>query len=572
MKHTIILIYLLFFSSFVFSADLKVKIKPYKDIKGSEFSISLERYNYSSGYYSKMDKLYNSINGIFKIEDLNVGRYMIAIMHPSSEILLYHIYIPKENSKVEINVELENVKISKQIDSVRVVGKSNKWSHWKNHQSMVFDETEKVWKLKVDNTNNDYGEFYFLLNRNEKTHSTQLPVASKTEAWADFHNYLNEGENEIIFNPALYNHESSNYKIKIKGNNSKYNTVCKELRQLKSSIISSYSRTKSLDKLYNYRNSFNSVSDKLDLLELTYKKDFPWLFASYRYDLLKISPIELKKYLLYKSKKKDEYNKLKNNDESIALLKKQASLLHGIDYNDLVLTRSLIQGIARVSSPMRIHLINEELNIPFGYFDNLLEDILKDTKNDEVKGEILYLKAYRIKRSNPKKASEILNSIIKDCPNYSQVKNGRIKKTLLGLSVKEGLKAPNFNLVTLEGTTVTLDSFKGKYVFLDFWGTWCPPCRGEIPNIKKLREEIPEQDLVILGVACRDTKEKVEQYAKDNNLNYLNAISNSEIQAKYGINSYPTTFLIDKEGKIIRKNLRGFNLSNDVKRIIYNDK
>ncbi len=133
--------------------------------------------------------------------------------------------------------------------------------------------------------------------------------------------------------------------------------------------------------------------------------------------------------------------------------------------------------------------------------------------------------------------------------------------------------AYQFELVTLDGKKITLDDFKGKVLLLDFWDTWCPPCKAEIPHFVDLYSTYNEKGLEILGVAFgREGKKVVDNFVRDYNINYTNALANQNIVYGYGgINSIPTTFLIDKEGKIYKKYI-GYNdksvFENDIKALL----
>jgi cytochrome c-type biogenesis protein len=127
--------------------------------------------------------------------------------------------------------------------------------------------------------------------------------------------------------------------------------------------------------------------------------------------------------------------------------------------------------------------------------------------------------------------------------------------------MKEGIAAPDFTIATLCGENFKLSDHKGKFVFIDFWGTWCGPCVGEVPHLIELAETIPTDQLVVIGLSVGDTEEKLNTFIAEKKINYKNAMCNDEIQQEFGVNSFPTTFLIDKEGNIVAKNLRGNLLS-----------
>ena len=117
--------------------------------------------------------------------------------------------------------------------------------------------------------------------------------------------------------------------------------------------------------------------------------------------------------------------------------------------------------------------------------------------------------------------------------------------------------APPWKLKDVDGKVVTSDQFKGKVVVLDFWATWCPPCKGEIPGYVELQKKYAADGLVFVGVSVdEDGPEVVKKFMKDHSVNYPIVMFNEDILNAYGpIEAYPTTFIIDREGVIRDKKL-----------------
>lgn len=114
-------------------------------------------------------------------------------------------------------------------------------------------------------------------------------------------------------------------------------------------------------------------------------------------------------------------------------------------------------------------------------------------------------------------------------------------------------KAPDFKLPTISGDTLSLSDYHGKVIILDFWATWCPPCRAEIPGFVNLQKEFKDQGFTVIGVAL-DKPDKVAKFYKDFKMNYPVVIGNREIAAAYGgITGIPTTFVLDRQGRIVKK-------------------
>ena len=118
---------------------------------------------------------------------------------------------------------------------------------------------------------------------------------------------------------------------------------------------------------------------------------------------------------------------------------------------------------------------------------------------------------------------------------------------------KKSVNAPDFSLQTPEGRTVKLSSLKGKVVILDFWATWCQPCRKGIPDLIELKKKFGKQGFEVIGISVdRDTKDEVIPFVKNNGINYPVVYYNDNVIRDYGgIESIPTTFVIDKQGKVV---------------------
>jgi peroxiredoxin len=118
-------------------------------------------------------------------------------------------------------------------------------------------------------------------------------------------------------------------------------------------------------------------------------------------------------------------------------------------------------------------------------------------------------------------------------------------------------KAPDFSLKDLNGKTVKLADLKGKAVILDFWATWCPPCRAEIPDLNTLYKEYKKKGATIVGVALDEGGKTaivagMKKYKLS--LDYPILIGNQDISKLYGgIDAIPTTFILDKGGNIVNK-------------------
>jgi thiol-disulfide isomerase/thioredoxin len=128
-----------------------------------------------------------------------------------------------------------------------------------------------------------------------------------------------------------------------------------------------------------------------------------------------------------------------------------------------------------------------------------------------------------------------------------------------------------FEVLDLNGKPLSLKDYKGKVVLLDFWATWCTPCRREMPNVIKLYKTYNKKGFEIVGISLDMDKRRLLQYLQDTEITWRQYFDGkgwqNDVAKLYGIKSIPTTFLIDRKGKIRYKSLRGEALADAVKKL-----
>lgn len=157
------------------------------------------------------------------------------------------------------------------------------------------------------------------------------------------------------------------------------------------------------------------------------------------------------------------------------------------------------------------------------------------------------------------------------------MKNTRYGKSIsdfisLNKDIKVGGKFADFEQTNTTGKKIKLSNIKAKYILLEFWGSWCGPCREENPNLVKTYKAYKAKGFEILGVAADDNKAQWLKAIKDDKLPWENVSDlkgdKNEAALIYGINAFPTNYLIDEKGTIIAKNLRGDALNLKLKELL----
>ena len=155
--------------------------------------------------------------------------------------------------------------------------------------------------------------------------------------------------------------------------------------------------------------------------------------------------------------------------------------------------------------------------------------------------------------------------LICSCPAKAQ--NSSSEETLAkafseaGLSLlKERVAPRDFSLPTLEGGSQSLSALKGKVVFLNFWATWCGPCRAEMPSMEALYGRFREKGLEILAVNCGENQREVLAFMNGNKLSFPAVLdTDGRVSTGYGVQAIPTSFLIDREGMIVARVVGSIN-------------
>jgi len=117
---------------------------------------------------------------------------------------------------------------------------------------------------------------------------------------------------------------------------------------------------------------------------------------------------------------------------------------------------------------------------------------------------------------------------------------------------------------------ISLDDYAGKYLFIEFWGTWCAPCVREIPNLKSVYAQMDKDKISFLGIV-EDDPESLRSFLLKNSIPWQQILSETDnnLVDLYGVQGFPTSYLIDENGRIVAKNLRGENLMDTLNHYLH---
>lgn len=118
--------------------------------------------------------------------------------------------------------------------------------------------------------------------------------------------------------------------------------------------------------------------------------------------------------------------------------------------------------------------------------------------------------------------------------------------------------APDFTLTTLTGEEISLSAEKGKVVFIDFWASWCPPCRAAIPAVAELRETYDKDEVAVFGINVEQNVDKVRRFVKKKGAHYPVALADQKTIYAYQVQGIPAFYIVDQKGEIVQ-NYSGYS-------------
>jgi peroxiredoxin len=253
---------------------------------------------------------------------------------------------------------------------------------------------------------------------------------------------------------------------------------------------------------------------------------------------------------------------------------------------------SIISQIQGINTPNEEEKIIARNSIIMNY-QSYIKEFINENKNSpcllmllgeiqnpiEFKNELMVIKnVVQEKFEKQKYLNEVVKLIeqAKQQEDYIFQQKNRVKKEQnirkeLGINI--GAVAPEINLKSPNGKLIALSSLKGKVVLLDFWASWCRPCRAENPNVVRLYNKYKDKGFTVYSVSLDQNKDKWLAAITQDQLTWSNHVSEltgwkSSAGKKYGVSSIPKTFLVDAKGKIIAYDLRGNDLEKKLSEIL----
>lgn len=497
---------------------------------------------------------------------LEPGSYCIAAWAQGYDYAYTNFAVPNEKQKLEFTFDLIPAHLPAHYSDVNLVGDFCSWDA-ENALPMTFDGS--VWRIIPPSHMAKDSEFKFLLRVPKQDsdlyvfHYSYSPGLGKQivdKPWATF-KHVNDG-GEIVFDPSLFavGDKKANIKIKGLGFEQQLNTVYDDYqdfynsnRETRQSGDASHA-----DQFGSIRAQFEKLKSKYDpqvqiILIEEWFDDFA--FNHPFFDLVRkaFSNGKIDSIVYKQALESDEFLDFMNMCQvQLQIIDFFSPLLDGEICDDLL-------GLDRLlnDAPQEVR---QRLNIAKTNFEEILVNVVKQGKG-QAPGKILYelIRTY-IGMEKYDKAQYYIDWMERDFSDHWYYTN--VVKDGLAEEIKliPGAPAPLFAAPTLDGDYISLSDYKGKFVYIDFWGTWCGPCRAALPHNIELVKTISKDSLVFIGLA-KDKESDVRDFLDRQSLPYINAILTDDIEKRYGVTGYPTTYLVDPDGYILARNINGNNLA-----------
>ncbi|MGB3589117.1 MAG: redoxin domain-containing protein [Tunicatimonas sp.] len=495
---------------------------------------------------------------------VNPGSYVVVLEGAQHDRISFPALLPTGVSE-KVALTLAPFHIAQAIDSVALIGEFN---GWKQENSIALHRRDSRWVTEETAALDTGGQYQFLINGKQRTYVPTLPTKINGIR-GQLHNYYQGDAIEFDSADMPVRSVSSSVSWPDGSINANYQTlrdsllvIEQERRALIPAIFSGeLVGEEAQDKALIYWDRFGSLYEK-------YASRFPQIVAENRLtDLLYLHPVMIKaSQLEQQSAVEKTYDSLFQSAQFDNFMSRIHEITATLDPQSYLMDPYPIPRLARLDQYLsRSMYLRNAYSLNEDHYYQYMVDYADSALDDEKAATILFMLSYEYLREEnaSDKGISVLEKLKAEYPESEEVKLGAVDKQLTGMRTIAGKAAPEFAVKTLAGDSLRLTDLAGKYVYIDFWGSWCRPCLDEFPNLIALSEAFSTDQLQIVGLA-QDREPNLRKYLEEHPLPYPNALAPQVVEA-YGITSFPTTFLISPSGVIIAKNLRGENLAELVK-------
>jgi thiol-disulfide isomerase/thioredoxin len=518
-------------------------------------------------YLGGYEQLQTTMAADFSMQ-VDPGLYTLVLYSYEYEKFRQNLFIPDKETTIHLDIFLPRLGVPDSIGSVDFHGgTSPNTMNWRENRPM--EKRGNIWVLS-DPSIIDKGEKYQIWVNGQVMWDLREKDYTVIHGWTTINNLYSGGE--IIFDPSLYARPKKEPTVKITGVKKEYDLagLAAELNTLRNNARKVYPQLAKLEE--DKRDSiYLELCNEYDALAQKHPQFSQPIIEAKISSLSNLHPQFVKLRKLW-SEARGDTAKIYAYYQTNALegfVSDMKTMLDQLDPNSYLLKGWFADDFLFLDDVVqRSPAIKKQLHINDNHFSDYLLSFANNAKSDQCAANIYYIIGSSFVRSQDQekqlKGEKVLEQLVENYPQNRNVQAGYVDLVLQSIKVTAGSEAPNFNVKTLAGDSLRLSDLRGKFVFLDFWGSWCGPCRGETPYLKKLDQAFPKEKFQLIGLA-NDDLSSLSKYIQDEQILYPNVLASQDLLKEYGISAYPTTFLINPDGKIAAKNLRGEKLVELVK-------
>ncbi|MEM9830027.1 MAG: redoxin domain-containing protein [Bacteroidota bacterium] len=488
------------------------------------------------------------------------GAYAVVLEGVQHHRIIFPMLLPA-GADEKTTVKLAPFHIKDTIDSVAIIGDFN---DWKRENGIALHRQGSQWILADTSALSTDMQYQFVINGKYRTYVPSLPVKIDGTK-GRFVNYYDSTTIEFDSTDIPVQYVSSSVSWPDRSINAAYQALRDSL------LVAEQERYVVVPAIFKGKAGEKEAAvywDRFDPLYEEYAPQFPQIIAENQLtDLIYMHPAMIQVRQLSEQSAEDKaYDSLFRSAQFDDFMTRVQKVTATLDPQSPLMEPRAIPRLASLDKYLaRSAYLRDTYDLEEDHYHQYIVDYADSASDEEKAATILFSLSYEYLRAG--KASDkgvnVLEKLQTEYPESYYVKEGAVDKQLTGMRTIAGKPAPAFAVKTLTGDSLHLADLSGKYVYIDFWGSWCRPCLDEFPNLIALSKAFPTDQLQIVGLA-QDREPSLRKYLEEHPLPYPNALAPQAVEA-YGITSFPTTFLISPSGMIIAKNLRGENLPELVK-------
>ncbi len=353
--------------------------------------------------------------------------------------------------------------------------------------------------------------------------------------WGTF-DHIYQGEKEFILDPALFQRPRKEARITTRGWElaEQFNKMPEEVYMLELEMVRPMNEQAGRVVKFDVKKHYHFIRAKFDSMEATYDPYFKDIFVEKKLRLHQLfSPIRRDMYQLISKPDTPkeqlaaffESDSFRQNFEDVLALVKQ------LDPNSFFFTGDFVYNVL-LEIPLYLEKwpsLGEEYDISVADCQEILDDFVQHSVNPFTRETVMYRLQMRFANMDSTALAEKYRKMLyKEFPDGFYVQAIKEEKNRFNWERVQPYPALDFDVTTLDGARLSLNEFRGRFVFIDFWGSWCGPCRQEIPNIIKMATELPSNKFQVIGLA-KDEEKAMRKYLAKQELPYPNALVNNEL-------------------------------------------